>query len=121
MTTVLRTVTKPSGAPTTVTQQVTTPPPAPPADGHTLNDQGFEKMRAGDFAGALPLLQQAVEKLRGVGPSDPYEGYANYNLGYALLQVGRCGEAIPYLERAQQLEPKRPEPRNALKSAEKCA
>jgi predicted Ser/Thr protein kinase/tetratricopeptide (TPR) repeat protein len=124
VTTVLRTVTKPSGAPTTVTQQVTTPAPAPPApaaDGHTLNNKGYEKMGAGDFAGALPLLQQAVAKLRGVGPSDPYEGYANYNLGYTLLQLGHCGEAIPYLERAQQLEPQRPEPRKALKSAQKCA
>jgi Flp pilus assembly protein TadD len=100
----------------------TTPsPPAPAADGHTLNDQGYEKMRSGDFAGALPLLQQAVAKLRGVGPSDPYEGYANYNLGYTLLQLGHCGEAIPNLERAQQLEPQRSEPRKALKSAQKCA
>jgi serine/threonine-protein kinase len=124
VTTVTRTVTQPSGEPRTVTQLVTTAPAAPPStgtSGHALNDQGYAKMREGDFAGAQPLLQQAVEKLRGVGPSDPYEGYANYNLGYTLLRLGRCGEAIPYLERARQLEPHRPEPRKALKDAGKCA
>ena len=45
----------------------------------------------------------------------PYEAYANYNVGYTLLQLGRCNEAIPYLERAQRLEPQRHEPKDALK------
>jgi hypothetical protein len=107
----------------TVTQQATTAPattPAPAADGHTLNDQGYAKIQAGDYAGAVPLLQQAVQQLQGVGPGDPYEAYANYNLGYALYQLGRCGDAIPYLQRAQQLEPDRKEPEHLLKRAEKC-
>jgi eukaryotic-like serine/threonine-protein kinase len=134
VTTVLRTVTKPSGQTTTVERPTTATPPAsstappttstPPvssAGGHTLNDQGYAKMRAGDFAGAVPLLQQAVQKLGGTGPRDPYEAYANYNLGYSLLQLGQCAEAIPYLQRADRLEPWRHEPRQALKKAEKCA
>jgi tetratricopeptide (TPR) repeat protein len=75
-------------------------------------------MQAGDYAGALPLLQQAVAKLSGVG--FPNEAYANYNLGYTLLQLGSCSEAVPYLERAQQLEPHRHEPKDALKRAEHC-
>jgi Flp pilus assembly protein TadD len=132
VTTVLQTVTKPTGQTTTVIQQTTvqaappttataaTPPPSG-ASGHALNDQGYTRMQAGDFAGAVPLLQQAVQKLRGTGPSDPYEGYANYNLGYSLLQVGRCAEAITYLQRADSLEPSRHEPRQALHRAEKCA
>jgi len=102
---------------------VTTTPSAPGAtgtSGHTLNDQGYAKMRTGDYTGALPLLQQSVAKLRGVGPSDPYEAYANYNLGYTLLQLGQCDEAIPYLQRAKELEPQRSEPGKALKQAEKC-
>jgi tetratricopeptide (TPR) repeat protein len=114
----------------TVTQRATTqqqpptttaPSPPPAADGHTLNDQGYAKIQAGDFAGAVPLLQQAVQRLQGVGPSDPYEGYANYNLGYALYQVGQCGDAVTYLQRAQQLEPDRKEPGQVLKRARKCA
>jgi TolA-binding protein len=105
----------------TVRETVTQQPAAPaPAGGHELNDAGYEKMQAGDYEGALPLLQQAVQKLRGTGPSDPYEAYANYNLGYTLYQLGRCDEAITYLSRAQQLEPERHEPRQLLKKAEKC-
>ena len=109
---------------TTVTAPTTAPQPPPPApassslSGSALNDAGFTKMQAGDFAGALPLLQQAVAKLSGVG--FPNEAYANYNLGYTLLQLGRCSEAVPYLVRAQQLEPHRHEPKDALKRAEHC-
>jgi eukaryotic-like serine/threonine-protein kinase len=126
VTTVLRTVTKASGQATTVTQATTTTPPAtsaPPAagSGHSLNDDGYRRMQAGDFAGAVPLLEQAVRALSGTGPRDPYEAYANYNLGYSLLRLSRCGEAIPYLQKADSLEPWRHEPRNALKQAEKCA
>jgi eukaryotic-like serine/threonine-protein kinase len=106
----------------TVTQQTTTASaPAPAADGHALNDAGYSKQQAGDYAGAVPLLQQAVVKLSGAGPRDPYEAYANYNLGYSLLKLGRCSDAIPYLEKADSLEPWRHEPRKALKQAERCA
>ena len=76
-------------------------------------------MRQGDYAGALPLLQQAVQKLAGTGPRDLYEGYANYNLGYTLYKLGHCRQAVPYLQRAQQLEPDRKEPGQVLKRAEK--
>jgi eukaryotic-like serine/threonine-protein kinase len=98
------------------------PAPTPSAAGpHGLNDAGFAKMRAGDYAGALPLLRQAVQALRGAGPTDPYEAYANYNLGYALLHLNRCGEAITYLQRAQRLEPQRSEPGRDLARARACA
>jgi Flp pilus assembly protein TadD len=121
VTTVIRTVTQPSGRTTTVQQETTTTPRVSSADGHTLNDQGYSRMQAGDFAGAVSLLQQAVQKLSGSGPSDPYEAFANYNLGYSLLQLGRCDEAIAYLRNADRLEPWRHEPRKALQRAEKCA
>ena len=125
------TVTGPAGKVTTVTvtrrQTVTapTPPPPPPpaisgSSGHALNDQGYQLIQQGNFAGAIPVLQQAVRKLAGTGPTDPYEAYANYNLGYALYRSGRCGEAVPYLQRAGQLEPQRHEPRQLLKRAERC-
>jgi tetratricopeptide (TPR) repeat protein len=106
------------------TGQTTPTPPPPPAaassslSGSALNDAGYTKMQAGDYAGALPLLQQAVARLSGVGY--PNEAYANYNLGYTLLQLGRCSDAIPYLQRAGKLEPQRHEPKDALKRAKHC-
>jgi TolA-binding protein len=113
-----RTVTAPAPPPP--------PPPAPPAPpaplagGHALNDQGYQLSQNGNYAAAIPLLQQAVSKLAGTGPADPYEAYANYNLGYALFRSGRCSEAISYLRRAQRLEPDRREPGNILRRAKHC-
>ncbi len=111
--------------PATTASPPATTAPAPTAapssaGGHTLNDQGYARMRASDYTGALPLLQQAVRNLRGAGPGDPYEAFANYNLGYTLLQLGRCAEAIPYLQSARRLEPQRHEPGDALKQARSC-
>ena len=122
VTTVLRTVTTPAGTVTTK-EQVTITPPAPVPSGsgpHALNDQGYAKMRAGEYRGALPLLQQAVQELKGAGPADPYEAFANYNLGYTLLQLGHCKEAVGYLKTAERLEPQRPEPGQALARAKAC-
>ena len=126
---VTRTVAGPGGTTTvrqTITQQTTAPaPPPPPApvggNGHTLNDRGYSLMQQGNYAGALPLLQRAVQALRGTGPADPYEGYANYNLGYTLYKLGQCSQAVTYLQRAQQLEPDRKEPRQVLRRAEHCS
>ena len=50
------------------------------ASGAALNNAGYLKMRAGDYAAALPLLQQAVQKLNGTGSLD--EAYADYNLAF---------------------------------------
>jgi Tfp pilus assembly protein PilF len=77
-------------------------------------------MQQGRYVEALPLLQRAVPALAGVGPADPAEGYANYNLGYTLVQLGRCSEGQTYLERAQQLEPDRKEVHKALQQAKHC-
>jgi TolA-binding protein len=135
---VTRRVTGPAGNVTTVHETVThqqtvtaTPPPPPPpppptpvgsgSGGHSLNDQGYRLTQQGNFAGAVPLLQQAVQKLAGTGPSDPYEGYANYNLGYALYRSGRCSEAVTYFQRAIRLEPDRSEPRAYLRRAQRCS
>jgi eukaryotic-like serine/threonine-protein kinase len=135
-TVVTRTIAGPGGT-TTVRQTVThettaaapAPPPPPPpppppapssAGGHTLNNNGYALQQQGNYSDALPLLQQAVQKLAGAGPSDPYEGYANYNLGYTLYKLGRCDEAVAYLKRAEKLEPDRSEPRAVRKQAQRC-
>jgi tRNA A-37 threonylcarbamoyl transferase component Bud32/tetratricopeptide (TPR) repeat protein len=93
---------------------------APTIDPHSLNDRAWALMKRGRFASALPLLQRAVPSLAGAGPADPYEGFATYNLGYTLLQLGRCADARPYLQHARQLEPDRSEVDSALASVQQC-
>jgi tetratricopeptide (TPR) repeat protein len=89
--------------------------------GHELNDRAYSYIGRHKWAAAIPLLRQAVRKLAGAGPSDPYEAYANYNLGFALYRSGRCAEAVPYLRRADRLEPDRSEPKAYLKLARRCS
>lgn len=70
-------------------------PPAP--DGAALNDQGFALIQEGDYEAAIPILEQAVEQLRGSGDELTYN-YALFNLGQALRLAGRPEEAIPILQ-----------------------
>ena len=118
--TVQETVTVSTPAPTTA--------PAPPTTtasssggqtGDALNAQAYELMQQGNYAGALPLLQQAVQDLQGQ-TGDINNGYANYNLGITLIRLGRCDEAVQYLETAKRLEPDRHEVEQAQKIAHKC-
>jgi hypothetical protein len=122
-TTVRETITAPAPPPPPAASPPAPLPPAPAiaGSGHSLNDRGYALMRAGNYNAALPLLQNAVRKLRGTGPKDAYEGYANYNLGYTLLQLHRCRDALVYLRRAEQLEPQRSEPAAAIARAETCS
>jgi TolA-binding protein len=87
--------------------------------GDALNAQAYRLMQSGDYAGALPILQQAVQALQGQ-TGDINNGYANYNLAITLIRLGRCSEAVPYLEAAKQLEPDRHEVDQAMKIARKC-
>jgi tetratricopeptide (TPR) repeat protein len=69
-----------------------------PARGASLNEEGFELMGQGDFAGAVPVLRQAVASW----PEDSTDleyAYALFNLGKALNQSGSPAEAIPFLEK----------------------
>lgn len=107
--TVVRTVTGPTETVRrTTTVQVSAPPAGPPAaSGSALNAAGFAQLQAGDYAGALPLLQQAVRQLSGTGSTD--EAYADYNLAYATLALGRCTSVLDLLDRSQAVQGHRPE------------
>jgi tRNA A-37 threonylcarbamoyl transferase component Bud32/tetratricopeptide (TPR) repeat protein len=70
--------------------------------GEALNDAGFAKMQAGDFEGALPLLERAVQKLDGTGKL--YEAYAKYNLAYTRFQLGNCDGVLDLLDQAEAIE-----------------
>jgi eukaryotic-like serine/threonine-protein kinase len=104
----------------TITRETTAPEPPPPAqppaaggDPVELTDRATRLMREGRYAEALPLAQQALRMLQGSG--DTYEGYANYNVGRSLVELGRCDEAVPYLRRRQQLLGRHPDVTSALR------
>jgi serine/threonine-protein kinase len=69
-----------------------------PVRGAALNDQGFALMQQGDFAAAVPLLEQAVASYPKNSQDIGY-AYALFNLGKSLNRSGRPDEAIPVLER----------------------
>jgi predicted Ser/Thr protein kinase len=103
-------VTTAEGEPTTETVVTTAPeppppPPPPPApaggSGQELTDRATELMEEGRYDEALPIAQRALRLLEGSG--ETYEGYANYNVGRSLVELGRCQEALPYLDRREQL------------------
>jgi eukaryotic-like serine/threonine-protein kinase len=69
-----------------------------PARGAQLNEDGFALMQSGDYAGAVPILQEAVASW----PEDSQDinyAYALFNLGKSLNRSGNPDEAIPYLEK----------------------
>jgi hypothetical protein len=59
-------------------------------------------MQSGDYAGALPLLEQAVQKLDGTGKL--YEAYAKYNLAYTRYHLGNCNGVLDLLDQAEAIE-----------------
>ena len=69
-----------------------------PAQGAALNEEGYALMQQGDYAGAVPILQDAVASW----PEDSTDinyAYALFNLGKSLNRSGDPEGAIPYLEK----------------------
>jgi eukaryotic-like serine/threonine-protein kinase len=97
--------------PVTVTTSAltTSAAPAPPSSqsGAALNNAGFRKMQQGDYAGALPLLERAVQRLSGTGSFD--EAYASYNLAYTRFQLGNCDGVLDLLDRSEAIQGHRSE------------
>jgi tRNA A-37 threonylcarbamoyl transferase component Bud32 len=93
------TVTAPAATPTQ-------PQPAPSAglslaQARALQDQSTSALDNGEWERALQLAQQALPALR--NRDRTYEAYANYNIGKSLAELDRCDEALPYLDRREEL------------------
>ena len=109
--TTARTETVVTTAPATTQQQPPPPPPTGGAGARALTDQATNLMKQGRYEEALPIAQRALQQLQGTG--ETYEGYANYNVGRSLVELDRCDEALPYLDRREQLLGPHPEVRAA--------
>ena len=75
-------------------------------------------MNEGRYSEALPVLREAVSKLDGTG--EIYEAYADYNLAYTLIHLGRCSEAVPLLDESEQIQGHRDEIDAAREAAAAC-
>jgi hypothetical protein len=99
----VRTVTEPGPA-TTVVRTAPAPAAAPAKTpkapsfekAQRMTDDAWKEITRGRPDKAVRLMERAVPVLAGSG--DRYEGYAYYNLGRGLLDLGECQEAIPHLE-----------------------
>jgi serine/threonine-protein kinase len=108
------------------TSTITTPTPSLDSlllrstDPKTLNGAAYALIQGNQWERALPFALKAVKRAK---VHSPTRGYATFNVGYALLNLGRCSEALPYLRRALKLE----KPANAqyieprITAAEGCA
>jgi eukaryotic-like serine/threonine-protein kinase len=99
--------TEPTTAPTTTAEPTSTASAPSGSSGAALNDAGFQKMQAGDYNGALPLLEQAVAKLSGTGSTT--EAYADYNLARTRFELGDCTDVLSLLDRSEAIQGKRSE------------
>jgi predicted Ser/Thr protein kinase len=90
---------------TTAPSSSATPPPSggsSSSSGAALNNAGYRKMQAGDYSGALPLLERAVQKLQGTRSFD--EAYADYNLAYTRFQLGNCDGVLDLLDNSESIQ-----------------
>ena len=109
------TTTAPAPPPAPPPPTATAPPPPPPSaggkSGTQLTDEATRLLGQGRWAEAERAARKAVQKLEGSG--ELYEAYANYDLGRALVEQGRCDEALPYLDTSEQIQGSRREIREA--------
>jgi predicted Ser/Thr protein kinase len=116
-TTVRETVTaqaQPTAPATTAAPTATTP------SGASAASDGYAKMQAGDYSGALPLLRQAAADLQGSGGLD--EAYNDYNLAFTLTEVEGCSQQVlDLLDRSEAIQGKRKEIGELRKACRKAA
>jgi hypothetical protein len=97
------------------------PPPSTASSslsGSQLNDAGWRKLQAGDYRGALPLLEQAVARLQGTGSTA--EAYADYNLALTRYRLGSCDGVIALLDRSEAIQGHRTEIDRLRRDARSC-
>jgi serine/threonine-protein kinase len=128
------TSTQPAEQPVTVTAEqtvgttvvattlVTTTAPAPASlqEAVQLTDEATQLLEEERWEEALKTQRGALKALEGTYADDfRYEAYAAYNMGKALAELGRCEQALRYLDRSEELQGHRHEIDEARKTCEK--
>ena len=76
------------------------------------------------FTLRLPSSREhhGVETVLGAPVGGLTRGYATFNLGYALLKVGRCAASLPYFRKALAIEAPEQAPyiRPRIRQAKRC-
>ena len=90
------------------------------ADAHALADAAYAQLQVKNYEQAATYARRALPAVARLPTSDPYRGYVNYDLGIALVRLGQCSEALPYLHTANRLEHGDQRVRSALKLAGRC-
>jgi eukaryotic-like serine/threonine-protein kinase len=100
---------------TVVTTVGTTTPEAPSGqvslnEAVQLTDEATQLLAEERWVDALRTQRRALDALEGTYSDDfPYEAYAAYNMGKALAELGRCEQALRYLDRSEELQGQRDE------------
>lgn len=97
-----------------------TPPPSPErsqSEAIALHEESFRLLEAGRYAEAYAIAIDVVDDLEGISP---WEAYSSYNVGASLVGLGRCEEAIPWLDRSERLQGQREEIDATRREAERC-
>ena len=91
---------------TTVVTTTATPPNQVTLDeAVALTDQATALLADERWEDALRTQRRALKTLEGTYSDDfRYEAYAAYNMGKALAELGRCEQALRYLDRSEELQ-----------------
>ena len=100
---------------TVVTTVVTATAEAPPGqvsldEAVQLTDEATQLLEEERWEDALRTQRRALNALEDTYADDfRYEAYAAYNMGKALAELGRCQQALGYLDRSEELQGQRDE------------
>jgi serine/threonine-protein kinase len=118
-TTILRTVRERPSPPATTASPAGASRATPAASGtsspSSIALQGYQLMRAGDYAGAFPLLQQAATGLQGTGSLA--QAYNDYNLAFTLTKIQGCSSRVIQLLNASEAIQGQQKPIDDLRNA----
>jgi tetratricopeptide (TPR) repeat protein len=84
-----------------------------------LTDEATRLLEEEQWEDALKTQRRALKPLEGTYRDDfRYEAYAAFNMGKAQAELGRCEQALRYLDRSEELQGHRKEIDEARKTCE---